>query len=117
MEVQLSPEKQARLRNFAARTGRDPAELVVEAVDRGAPGRVAATRRSRQATRTRKKFGSAGGVAGLAGCLFGAQIGWTRQPPRAAAPPLTRRGRRESGRPLSPTSEVQPRGFPANSSG
>jgi len=34
MEVQLSPEKQARLRDFAARTGRDPAELVIEAVDR-----------------------------------------------------------------------------------
>ena len=34
MEVQLSPEKQARLRDFAARTGRDPEQLVVEAVDR-----------------------------------------------------------------------------------
>ena len=34
MEVQLSPEKQARLRDFAVRTGRDPAQLVVEAVDR-----------------------------------------------------------------------------------
>jgi predicted transcriptional regulator len=34
MEVQLSPEKQARLKDFAARTGRDPAQLVVEAVDR-----------------------------------------------------------------------------------
>ena len=34
MEVQLSPEKQARLQDFAARTGREAAQLVVEAVDR-----------------------------------------------------------------------------------
>jgi predicted transcriptional regulator len=34
MEVQLSPEKQARLQDFAARTGREAARLVVEAVDR-----------------------------------------------------------------------------------
>jgi predicted transcriptional regulator len=34
MEVQLSPEKEARLHLFASRTGRDAAQLVVEAVDR-----------------------------------------------------------------------------------
>jgi predicted transcriptional regulator len=34
MEVQLSPEKEARLHDFAKRTGRDAAQLVVEAVDR-----------------------------------------------------------------------------------
>lgn len=34
MEVQLSPEKEARLRDFASLTGREPAQLVIEAVDR-----------------------------------------------------------------------------------
>lgn len=34
MEVQLSPEKEARLQDFASRTGRDAAQLVAEAVDR-----------------------------------------------------------------------------------
>jgi len=34
MEVQLSAEKQARLQDFAARTGREPSQLIVEAVDR-----------------------------------------------------------------------------------
>jgi predicted DNA-binding protein len=34
MKVQLSPEKEARLHHFASRTGRDAAQLVVEAVDR-----------------------------------------------------------------------------------
>ena len=34
MEVQLSPEKQAKLEDFATRTGREPSQLVVEAVDR-----------------------------------------------------------------------------------
>ena len=34
MEVQLSPEKEARLQDFATRTGRQAAQLVVEAVDR-----------------------------------------------------------------------------------
>lgn len=34
MEVQLSPEKEARLRDYAMRTGREPAQLVAEAVDR-----------------------------------------------------------------------------------
>jgi len=34
MEVQLSAEKQARLQDVASRTGREAAQLVVEAVDR-----------------------------------------------------------------------------------
>jgi predicted transcriptional regulator len=34
MEVQLSPEKEAKLKNFASRTGREAAQLVAEAVDR-----------------------------------------------------------------------------------
>ena len=34
MEVQLSPEKEARLQDYAMRTGRDPSQLVAEAVDR-----------------------------------------------------------------------------------
>jgi predicted transcriptional regulator len=34
MDVQLSPDKEARLQDFASRTGRDAAQLVVEAVDR-----------------------------------------------------------------------------------
>jgi predicted transcriptional regulator len=34
MEVQFSPEKEARLQDFATRTGRDASQLVVEAVDR-----------------------------------------------------------------------------------
>ena len=34
MEVHLSPDKEARLRQFANRTGKDAAEVVVEAVDR-----------------------------------------------------------------------------------
>lgn len=34
MEVELTPEKQAKLQDFAARTGREPSQLVVEAVDR-----------------------------------------------------------------------------------
>jgi predicted transcriptional regulator len=34
MEVQLSPEKEARLHDLANRTGREAAQLVVEAVDR-----------------------------------------------------------------------------------
>lgn len=34
MEVQLSADKEARLQHFATRTGKDPAQLVVEAVDR-----------------------------------------------------------------------------------
>ncbi len=34
MEVHLSPDKEARLREFASRTGKDAAEVVEEAVDR-----------------------------------------------------------------------------------
>lgn len=34
MEVRLSPEKHAKLQAFAARIGREPSQLVVEAVDR-----------------------------------------------------------------------------------
>ena len=34
MEVILSPEKEAKLQHFASRTGRQPSQLVVEAVDR-----------------------------------------------------------------------------------
>jgi predicted DNA-binding protein len=34
MEVRLSPEREAKLKNFANRTGREAAQLVVEAVDR-----------------------------------------------------------------------------------
>jgi len=34
MEVQLTPEKEARLQDFATRTGREASQLVVEAVDR-----------------------------------------------------------------------------------
>ena len=34
MEVNLSPEKEARLQHFASRTGRQPSQLVVEAIDR-----------------------------------------------------------------------------------
>jgi len=34
MEVQLPPEKEARLKQFATRTGREAEELVLEAVDR-----------------------------------------------------------------------------------
>jgi len=34
MEVNLAPEKEARLRHFASRTGRDTTQLVEEAVDR-----------------------------------------------------------------------------------
>ena len=34
MEVRLSPDKEARLRQFAIRTGKDATEVVVEAVDR-----------------------------------------------------------------------------------
>jgi len=34
MEVRLPPEKEARLQHFANRTGREAAQLVVEAVDR-----------------------------------------------------------------------------------
>jgi predicted transcriptional regulator len=34
MVVQLSPDKEARLQDFASRTGRDAAQLVIEAVDR-----------------------------------------------------------------------------------
>jgi predicted transcriptional regulator len=34
MDVQLSPEKEARLQHFATRTGRSTGELVAEAVDR-----------------------------------------------------------------------------------
>jgi predicted transcriptional regulator len=34
MEVQFSPEKEARLRDVAARTGRPATQLVQEAVDR-----------------------------------------------------------------------------------
>lgn len=34
MEVQLSPEKEARLQDYAMRTGREPSQLVAEAVDR-----------------------------------------------------------------------------------
>ena len=34
MEVNLAPEKEARLQHFASRTGRDASQLVVEAVDR-----------------------------------------------------------------------------------
>jgi predicted DNA-binding protein len=36
MDVQLSPDKEARLQDFASRTGRDAAQLVIEAVDRKA---------------------------------------------------------------------------------
>jgi predicted transcriptional regulator len=34
MDVQLSPEKVARLQDFATRTGREASQLVEEAVDR-----------------------------------------------------------------------------------
>jgi predicted transcriptional regulator len=34
MEVHLSPEKEARIREFATRTGKDTAQVVSEAVDR-----------------------------------------------------------------------------------
>jgi predicted transcriptional regulator len=34
MEVHFSPDKEARLREFAIRTGKDAVELVQEAVDR-----------------------------------------------------------------------------------
>jgi predicted transcriptional regulator len=34
MEVHLSPDKEARLREFANRTGKDTAQVVEEAVDR-----------------------------------------------------------------------------------
>jgi predicted transcriptional regulator len=34
MEIQLSPEKEALLRSFASRTGREASHLVAEAVDR-----------------------------------------------------------------------------------
>jgi predicted transcriptional regulator len=34
MEVYLSPDKEARLQHYAARTGKDAAHLVEEAVDR-----------------------------------------------------------------------------------
>ena len=34
MDVQLSPEKEARLQHFASRTGRSASDLVAEAVDR-----------------------------------------------------------------------------------
>jgi len=34
MEVHLSPDKEARLRDFATRTGKETAQLVAEAVDR-----------------------------------------------------------------------------------
>jgi predicted transcriptional regulator len=34
MEVHFSPDKEARLRQFATRTGKDAAQLVEEAVDR-----------------------------------------------------------------------------------
>ena len=34
MEVNLSPEKESRLQHFASLTGRQPSQLVVEAVDR-----------------------------------------------------------------------------------
>ena len=34
MEVKLSSEKEARLQHFATRTGRQPSQLIAEAVDR-----------------------------------------------------------------------------------
>jgi predicted transcriptional regulator len=34
MEVHFSPDKEARLRQYATRTGRDTAQVVEEAVDR-----------------------------------------------------------------------------------
>ena len=34
MEVHFSPDKEARLHQFATRTGKDPAQLIEEAVDR-----------------------------------------------------------------------------------
>ena len=34
MEVQLSPDKEARLQHVAMRTGKAPAQLIEEAVDR-----------------------------------------------------------------------------------
>ena len=34
MEVNLSPEKESQLQHFASLTGRQPSQLVVEAVDR-----------------------------------------------------------------------------------
>jgi predicted transcriptional regulator len=34
MEIHLSPEKEARLQQVAARTGKNPAQMVEEAVDR-----------------------------------------------------------------------------------
>ncbi len=33
MEIQLSPEKQARLQEFANRTGKNPEQVVADAVD------------------------------------------------------------------------------------
>lgn len=34
MEIHLTPEKEAQLRQFAARTGQDTAQVIEEAVDR-----------------------------------------------------------------------------------
>jgi len=34
MEVRLSPDREARLQEFAARAGKEPSQLVEEAVDR-----------------------------------------------------------------------------------
>jgi len=34
MEAHLSPDKEARLQRFATRAGKDPAQLIEEAVDR-----------------------------------------------------------------------------------
>jgi predicted transcriptional regulator len=34
MDIRLSPENEALLQDFASRAGREPSELVVEAVDR-----------------------------------------------------------------------------------
>ena len=34
MEVRFSPDKEARLQQFAARTGKDASQLIEEAVDR-----------------------------------------------------------------------------------
>jgi predicted transcriptional regulator len=34
MEVHLSPDREARLQEFAARAGKEPSQLVEEAVDR-----------------------------------------------------------------------------------
>jgi predicted DNA-binding protein len=49
MEVQFSPEHEARLHDLANRIGREPAQLVVEAVDRALEYTPDSSRQSRKA--------------------------------------------------------------------